>query len=151
MSDNIQPFFTPFPILHQSAFPCNALTVAFWPTYRFLRRKVRWSGVPISLKVFQFKGNVGNLISGSSAFSKPNLYIWKLSIQVLLKPSLKDYEHNPTSMGSEHNCPVVWTFFSTAFLWNWNENWPFPVLWPLLGFPNLLTYWVQDFNTIMQN
>ena len=50
---------------------------------------------------------VGNLISGSSAFSKPNLYIWKLSIQVLLKPSLKDYEHNPTSMGSEHNCPVV--------------------------------------------
>ena len=25
-----------------------------------------------------------------------------------------------------------------AFLWNWNENWPFPVLWPLLGFPNFL-------------
>ena len=51
--------------------------------------------------------NVGNLISGSSAFSKPNLYIWKLSIQVLLKPSLEDYEHNLTSMGNEHNCLVV--------------------------------------------
>ena len=37
--------------------------------------------------------NVVNLISGSSAFSKPSLYIWKFSIQVLLKPSLKDFEH----------------------------------------------------------
>ena len=30
-------------------------------------------------------------------------------------------------------------------LWDWNENWPFPVLWPLLSFPNLLAYWVQHF------
>ena len=37
--------------------------------------------------------NVGNLISGSSAFSKPSLYIWKFSIQVLLKPSSKHFEH----------------------------------------------------------
>ena len=51
--------------------------------------------------------NVGNLISGSFAFSKPSLDIWKFSIQVLLKPSLKDFEHNLTSMGSEHKCPVV--------------------------------------------
>ena len=33
---------------------------------------------------------VGNLISGSSAFSKPTLYIWKFSVHVLLKPGLKD-------------------------------------------------------------
>jgi len=33
-------------------------------------------------------------------------------------------------------------FFGIAFLWDWNENWPFPVLWPLLSFPNLLAYWV---------
>ena len=32
---------------------------------------------------------------------------------------------------------TVWTFFGIAFLWDWNENWPFPVLWPLLSFPNL--------------
>ena len=51
--------------------------------------------------------NVGNLISGSSAFSKPSLYIWKFSIQVLLKPNLKDFEHNFTSMGNECNCLVV--------------------------------------------
>ena len=36
----------------------------------------------------------------------------------------------------------LWTFFGIAFLWDWNENWPFPVLWPLLSFPNLLAYWV---------
>ena len=51
--------------------------------------------------------NVGNLISDSSAFSKPTLYIWNFSIQVLLKSSLKDFEHNLTSMGSECNCLVV--------------------------------------------
>ena len=51
--------------------------------------------------------NVSNLSSGSSAFSKPSLYIWKFSIQVLLKPNLKAFEHTLTSMGSEHNCRVV--------------------------------------------
>ena len=42
--------------------------------------------------------NVDNLISGSSAFSKPSLYIWKFSVHMVLKPSLKDFEHNLTSM-----------------------------------------------------
>ena len=65
-------------------------------------------------------GNVGYLMSGSSAFSKPSSYIWKFSIQVLLKSSLKVFEHNLTSMGSEHNCLVVWTFLSTTFLWSWD-------------------------------
>ena len=93
--------------------------------------------------------DIGNLISGSSAFSKSNLYIWKFSVHVLLIPSLKDFEHYLASMWHEHNCVVVWTFFVIAFLWDWNENWPFPVLWPLLNFPNLLAYWVQHFNSII--
>ena len=42
--------------------------------------------------------NVGNLISSSSAFSKSCLYIWKFSVHVLLKPSLKDFEHYLASM-----------------------------------------------------
>ena len=42
--------------------------------------------------------NVGNLISGSLAFSKPSLYIWKFSVHVLLTPSLKDFENNLTGM-----------------------------------------------------
>ena len=42
--------------------------------------------------------DVGNLISGSSAFSKSSLYIWKFSVHILLKSSLKDFEHNLTNM-----------------------------------------------------
>ena len=38
--------------------------------------------------------NIGNLMSASSAFSKTSLYIWKFTVYVLLKPSLKDFEHN---------------------------------------------------------
>ena len=49
--------------------------------------------------------------SVSSAFSIPSLNIWKFSVHVLLKPSLKDFENNLTSMGSECNCVVVWSFF----------------------------------------
>ena len=47
------PCHTPFPIWNQSV-PCLVLTVASWPAYRFLRRQVRWSGIPISLRIFQF-------------------------------------------------------------------------------------------------
>ena len=50
--DNIHPWHTPFPIWNQSVVPCPVLTVASWPAYRFLRRLVRWSGIPISLRIF---------------------------------------------------------------------------------------------------
>ena len=94
--------------------------------------------------------DVGNLISGSSAFSKSSfLYIWKFSVHILMKPSLEDFEHYFASMWDEYNCEVVWLFFAIDFLWNWNENWPFPALWPLLSFPNLLAYWVQHFHSII--
>ena len=42
--------------------------------------------------------NVSNLISGSSAFSKPSLYIWKFLVHILLKPTSKDFEHYLASM-----------------------------------------------------
>ena len=89
--------------------------------------QVRWSGIPISLKIFQFiviytvKGfgvvhkaevdiflelfcffydpmDVGNLISDSSAFSKSSLYIWNFLVYKLLKSSLKDFEYYFSSM-----------------------------------------------------
>ena len=85
--------------------------------------------------------DVGNLISGSSAFSKSSLNIWKFSVHVLLKPGLENLEHYFASVWDECNCAVVWTFFGIVFLWDWNENWHFPVLWPQLA--NLLAYWVQ--------
>ena len=58
--------------------------------------------------------DTGNLISGFSAFSKSSLYIWKVLVHVLLKPSFKDFEHYLASMWNEHNCIVVWTFSSFA-------------------------------------
>ena len=51
--------------------------------------------------------DVGNLISGSSAFSKFRLYIWNFSVHVLLKTSLKDFEQDLASMWNESNCTVV--------------------------------------------
>ena len=48
--------------------------------------------------------DVGNLISGSSAFSRSSLYIWKFSVHVLLKSSLKDVEHYLANIGNECNC-----------------------------------------------
>ena len=44
--DNIQPWHTLFPICNQSVVPSPVLTVASWPTYRLLKRQVRWSSIP---------------------------------------------------------------------------------------------------------
>ena len=118
--DSIQPWGTPLPIWNQSIVPCLVLTVASWHAYRFLRRQARWSGIPISSKIFhRVKGFsvvneaevdvflelscffydpviVGSLICGSSAFSKCSFNIWKFLVHVLLKPgwrilSITDY------------------------------------------------------------
>ena len=146
----IQPWRTPFPIWTQSVVPYPLLTVASWPAYKFLKRQIRWSGIPISFRIFQFvvihtvnkakvdvflelscffddPMDVGTLISGSSAFSKSSLYFWKCTIHILLKPGLENFEHYFASVWDECNGAVVWTFFCIAFLWDWNENWIFPL------------------------
>ena len=69
--------------------------------------------------------DVGSLISGSSAFSKSSLNIWKFMIHVLLKPCLENFEHYFASVWDVCNCIVGRTFLGIAFLWDWNENWPF--------------------------
>ena len=51
--------------------------------------------------------DVGNLISGSSAFSKSSLIIWKLMVLVLLKRGLENFEHYFISVGDECSCAVV--------------------------------------------
>ena len=146
--DNMQPWSTPFPIWNQSVFPCPVLTVPSWLAYRFLRRQVRWSGIPISFRIFQFvvihtvkdfgivnkaevdvllelscffndPMDVGKLISGSSAFSKSSLSIWKSMAHILLKPGLENFEHYFTSVWDECNCVVVWAFFGIANQSDW--------------------------------
>ena len=79
--------------------------------------------------LFSDPADVDNLISGSSAFSKSSLYIWKFLVHIMVKPSFKDFEHNLASMWNGCNYVVIWMFFVIAFLWDWNENWLFPVLW----------------------
>ena len=90
--------------------------------------------------------DVGNLIPGSSAFFESSLHIWMFSVYILWKPHSENFDHYFPSMWDENNCVAVWTFFGIAFLWDWNENWPFPVLWLLLSFLSLRAYWVQHFN-----
>ena len=98
---------------------------------------------------FDDPADIGNMFSGSSAFSKTSLNIWKFSVHVLLKPGLENFEHYFTSVWDECTCVIVWALFGIAFLRDWNENGPFPVLWPLLSFPYLLAYWVQHFHSII--
>ena len=87
-----------------------------------------WSLVPLPFLNPAWK-------SGSSQFT----YCWRLAWRIL----------SITLLVCEMNCGVVSAFFAIAFLWDWNENWPFPVLWPLLSFPNLLAYGVQHFHSII--
>ena len=56
---------------------------------------------------FDDPADVGNLTSGSSAFSKTSLNIWKFTVHVLLKPGLENFEHYFTSVQGECNCAVV--------------------------------------------
>ena len=60
-----------------------------------------------------------------------------------------DFECYLASVWNECDCSIVWTFFGIALLWDWNENWLFPVLWPWPSFSSLLTYWVQHFHSII--
>ena len=71
---------------------------------------------------FDDLADVGNLTSGSSAFSKTSLNIREFTVHVLLKPGLENFEHYFTSLGDECNRSVVGAFFGIVFLWNWNEN-----------------------------
>ena len=176
--DNTQPWCIPFPVWNQSVVPCPVLTYFlihiqisqeagqvvwyshifknFWQFVVIYTVKgfgiVNKAEVDVFLELFCFFSDpmdVDNLISYSSAFSKSSLNVWNFMVNVLLKPSLKNFEHYFASVWGECNCLVVWTLFGIAFLWDWNENCSFPVLWPLLSFPNLLAYWVQHFQSIL--
>ena len=74
--DNIQPWRTPFPIWNQSVVPCPILTVASWPAYRFLKRQVRWSGIPISFRIFHSLLWSIQSIGRNGCFSGTFLLFW---------------------------------------------------------------------------
>ena len=93
------------------------------------------------LLLFLWSNRFGSLMSGSSAFSKSSLNIWKFSVHILLKSSLENFEHYFASMWDEYNCLVVWTLFGIAFLWNWMKTdlfqscgrcWVFQICWHIV-------------------
>ena len=115
--DNIQPWCTPFPIWNQSVVPYPVPTVASWPAYRFLKRQVRWSGIPISFRIFQFI--VIHTVKGFGIVNKTEMLFfwnslvfsmiqWMLAIWYLvLLPFLKP----------------AWTSGSSQFMYCWNLGW----------------------------
>ena len=72
------------------------------------------------------------MTSGSSAFSKSSLNIWKFIVHVLLKSGLENFEHHFANLWDECNYVTVWTFFGIDFLWDWNENIWFVVFYCIL-------------------
>ena len=88
--NNIQPWWTPFPIQNQSVVPCQVLIVASWPAYRFLRSQVRWTGIFISSRISH------SLLwsTQSKGFSIVN----EAEIDVFLECSC--FFYNPTDVGN---------------------------------------------------
>ena len=81
--------------------------------------------IDVSLKFPCFlynPANVGNLIFGSSSFSKLSLDIWMFLVCIMLKSSMQDFKHDLSSMGHECNCPMVITLFGTNLSGNWDED-----------------------------
>ena len=134
----------------------------FLTCIQVLKGQIRWFGIPSSFRIFQFlvihtvKGfgtvnkakinvflelfyffddpaDVGNLISGSSAFSKTSLNIWKFTVYVLLKPGVENFEHFFTIVWGECNCAVAWAFFGigmkTDLFQSCGHCWVFQICW----------------------
>ena len=115
--DNIQPWLTPFPVWNQLVVPCPVwnqlvvpcpvLSVASWPAYRFLRRQVRWSGIPISWRIFQVV--VIHTVKGFGVVSKAQ-------IDVFLE--LSCFFYDPTDVGNLISGSSVWGW------WWWDQTVP---------------------------
>ena len=83
--------------------------------------------------------DVGSLISSPPAFINPACTSGSFQFMYCRSLAWRIFEPNLTSMWNECSCAAVSAqFFGIALLWDWNENRSFPILWPLLSFPNLI-------------
>ena len=110
--DNIQLWRTPFPIWNQSVVPCLILTVASWPAYRFHRRQVKWSGIPISLRIFSVftlllnNTNTNNVSTPATTFFYYE--VWLFDLFMLLIYSLS----RPSQLCSVLRLQTVFPYFA---------------------------------------
>ena len=160
--DNIQPWHTPFLIWQSVCCPMSSSNCCFltciqvsqevgqvvWYSHLFQNfpqfivihtakgfDTVNKAEIDVFLELSYFFDNpadVGNLISGSSAFSKTSLNIWKFTIHILLKPGLENFEYYFTSVWDECNCAVV---LHLVLIFNC-QHWPV-----LLSLPSYCAWW----------
>ena len=115
--DNIQPWHTSFPIWNQSVVPCPVLTVASWPAYRFLRRQVKWSGIPISWRIFQFV--VIHTVKGFNIVNETEVGVFQ---------ELSCFFYDPWILAIWSLVPLpflnpAWTSGSSWFTYCWSLTW----------------------------
>ena len=145
--DNIQPWCNPYLMWNQSVVPCPGLTVASWSAYRFLKRQVRWSGIPISFRIFQFV--VVHRVKGSGIVNKAEidifleLYCFQMFKLVLEKAEELEIKL-PTSVGSSKKqegsrktsisalltMPKPLTVWITINCGKFFKTWEYQTTWP---------------------
>ena len=124
---------------NQSVVPCPVLTVASWPAYRFLRRQVRWSGIPISFRICQFllihtvkgygivnKAEVDVFLEEGTGTPTPVLLPGKSHGWRSLE--LSCFYYDPMDVGnlisgSSAFSKSVWTSGSSWFMYCWSLTW----------------------------
>ena len=120
--DNIQPWRTPFPIWNQSVVPCPVLTVASWPAYKLLKRQIRWSGIPISCRIFH--SLLGSTESKGLAVNKAEIdAFWNSLAFYMIQRMLAIWSLVPLPF-----LKPAWTSGSSRFTYCWSLAWRSPVV-----------------------
>ena len=117
--DNIQPQCTPFPIWNQSVVPCPVLTVASWPAYRFLKRQVRCSGIPISFRIFHsLLWSTQWKCFGTVNKSEIDVFYWNSLAFLMIQGMLAIWSLVPLPF-----LKPAWTSGSSRFTYCWSLAW----------------------------
>ena len=117
---NIHPCCTPFPVLNQSVVPCLVLTVASWPAYRFLRRQVRWSGMPISLRIFHTHTHTHThtyiYINKQTKKRIFHSLLWSTQSKALAQSMKQMFFWNPLAFSTIQQTLAIWSLVPLPFL-----------------------------------
>ena len=105
-----------FPIRNQSVVPCPVLTVASWTAYRFLRRQVRWSGIPIFWRIFH--SLLWSTQSEALVKSMKQMFFWNSCAFSMIQQILTIWSPVPLPFLNP-----AWTTVSFWFMYCWRLDW----------------------------